>query len=182
MPQERAAAGAAVVGSTLYVAGGVTTQGLAQRAFAFDLVRRRWRTIPGPTPREHLAVTALRGRVYALAGRRAGFDTNLGALESYAPGARSWRRHAPVPDPRGGTGAAALGRQLVSVGGEGPEGTMAQVWSFDVRTGRWRRLADLPTPRHGLGVVTALGRVYAIAGGRQPGLTVSGTNEFLPVG
>ena len=36
------------------------------------------------------------------------------------------------------------------------------------------------TPRHGLGVVTFGRTVYAIAGGPQPGLFVSGANEALP--
>jgi N-acetylneuraminic acid mutarotase len=182
MPEGRAAAGAAVVGSRLYVVGGVGPTGLARRAFAYDLRRGRWLSIPGPTPREHLAVTSAGGRVYALAGRRAGIDANLTALESYRPGARSWTRLPPIPDARGGTAAAALAGQIVSVGGEEPQGTIAEVFAFDLRTRRWRRLADLPTPRHGLGVVAANGRVYAVAGGREPGLAVSGVNEFLPLG
>jgi N-acetylneuraminic acid mutarotase len=47
LPEPRAAAGAAIVGRTLYVVGGVARDGLAQRAFALDLGRRRWRQIPG---------------------------------------------------------------------------------------------------------------------------------------
>jgi hypothetical protein len=35
------------------------------------------------------------------------------------------------------------------------------------------------TPRHGLGVISYGERVYAIAGGPQPGLHVSAANEFL---
>lgn len=181
MPEGRAAAGAAVVGSRLYVVGGVGPNGLARRAFAYDLRRGRWTSFAGPTPREHLAVTAAGGRVYALAGRRAGIDTNVTALESYRPGARAWTRLPPIPDARGGTAAAALAGQIVSVGGEEPRGTIAEVFAFDIRARRWRRLADLPTPRHGLGVVAASGRVYAVAGGREPGLAVSGVNEFLPL-
>lgn len=181
MPEGRAAGGAAVVGSKLYVVGGVGPTGLAQRAFAYDLRRGRWATIPGPTPREHLAVTAFGGRIYALAGRRAGIDTNVTTLESYTPGGRSWRNLPPIPDSRGGTAAAAVNGQIVSVGGEEPQGTIAEIYAFDIRTNRWRRLPDLPTPRHGLGVVAALGRVYAVAGGREPGLAVSGVNEFLSI-
>jgi non-specific serine/threonine protein kinase len=178
-PEARAAGGAAVVGTKLYVVGGVGPSGLARRMLVFDLVRRRWTTAPGPTPREHLAVRALGGRVYALAGRLAGIDTNLSLLETWRPGWRSWRRLPPVPTTRGGTGMAALGRELVSVGGEEPAGTIRDVWAYNVDTRRWRRLPDLPTPRHGLGVV-ALGRsVYAIAGGERPGLFVSGANEAL---
>ena len=181
MPEGRAAAGAAVVGARLYVVGGVGPSGLARRAFAYDLRRGRWTSFPGPTPREHLAVTAAGGRVYALAGRRAGIDTNLTALESYRPGARAWTRLPPIPDARGGTAAAAIAGRIVSVGGEEPRGTIGEVYAFDLRARRWSRLADLPTPRHGLGVVATNGRVYAVAGGREPGLAVSGVTEFLPL-
>ena len=181
MPGPRAAAGAAIVRGKLYVVGGVAAQGLARSAFVLDLRTRRWTTIPGPTPREHLAATAAGGGVYALAGRRAGLDTNVGILERYTPGTRRWRRLAPVPHPRGGTGAAAYRSVIVSVGGEEPRGTIASVYAYNVRTGRWRRLADLPTPRHGLGVVAVGARIYTLAGGPRPGLTVSSANEFLHI-
>jgi Kelch motif/Galactose oxidase, central domain len=182
LPAPRAAAGAAIVGHRLYVVGGIGPRGLAPNALVLDLRRNRWRFLRGPTPREHLAVTALGGRVYALAGRTAGLDTNLGRVESFAPGARRWRTLPSVPEPRGGTGATALRGRVVSVGGEAPDGTTASVYALDVAARRWRRLADLPTPRHGLGVVALAGRVYALAGGPQPGLTVSGANESLAVG
>lgn len=182
MPGPRAAAGAAVVDGTLYVVGGVGPNGLATRAFAFDLARKRWSIVPGPTPREHLGVTALRGRVYAVAGRTAGFDSNLSLVEVFNPETRRWRRlQRGVPEARGGTGATALNGRIVSVGGEELNGTIASVYAFKVSTRRWQRLPDLPTPRHGLGVVAFQGRVYAIAGGEQPGLFVSGVNESLRV-
>jgi hypothetical protein len=55
------------------------------------------------------------------------------------------------------------------------------VWALRPSVGRWARLPDLPTPRHGLGVVALGGRVWAVAGGPEPGLTVSGATESLPV-
>jgi non-specific serine/threonine protein kinase len=181
LPAPRAAGGAAVVRGRLYVAGGVGPAGLARQTFVLDLRRRRWSTLPGPTPREHLAVTAAAGRLYALAGRKAGFDTNTTIFESLAPPARRWRGLPPVPSGRGGTGAAVVGTTIVSVGGEAPEGTIAKVFAFDVPRRTWRRLPDLPTPRHGLAVAAVAGRVYAIAGGTTPGLATSGVNEFLSV-
>ena len=179
MPGARGAAGAAIVGGKLYVAGGVGPNGLARRAFALDLKTGRWASIPGPTPREHLAVTAAVGKVYAVAGRLAGIDTNLRAFESYSPATKRWTRLTPVPDPRGGTGAAFAKGLVVSVGGEEPQGTIGSVFGYNVTTKRWRRLADLPTSRHGIGVATVAGRVYVIGGGTEPGLTVSGANESL---
>jgi hypothetical protein len=179
MPAVRGAAGAAVVSGKLYVVGGVGPNGLARRAFALDLKTGRWASIPGPTPREHLAVTAAAGKVYAVAGRLAGIDTNLRAFESYSPATKRWTKLAPVPDPRGGTGAAFARGLVVSVGGEEPQGTIGSVYGYNVMTKRWRRLADLPTPRHGIGIATIAGRVYVIGGGPEPGLTVSGANESL---
>jgi N-acetylneuraminic acid mutarotase len=183
LPAARAAGGAAILRGRLYVVGGVGPRGLARATYVLDLRRRRWSTLPGPTPRQHLAVavTSAGGRLYALAGRTAGFDTNTSLFESLAPPERRWRRLPPVPGKRGGTGAAAVRTTIVSVGGEAPEGTIGTVYGFDVVRRRWRRLPDLPTPRHGLGVAALAGRVYAIAGGTTPGLATSGANESLPI-
>jgi non-specific serine/threonine protein kinase len=181
MPYSRAAAGAAFARGKIVVAGGVTSGGLARKALSFDVRTRRWRTVPGPTPREHLAVTSLGGVVYAVAGRTGGIDTNLLDFESYRPGDRSWRRLPPVPDSRGGTGAAALLGQIVSVGGEEPQGTIGEVLTYRVAERRWAQLEDLRTPRHGVGVAAFGGRVYVLAGGTEPGLTVSTANEALRI-
>jgi non-specific serine/threonine protein kinase len=179
LPVSRGAGGAAVVGHTLVIAGGLGPHGLARAALAFDLERRRWRYAPGPAQRDHLGVTAWKGRVYAVAGRRVTRDTNLGTLQSWAPGERRWTTLPPVPAPRGGTGAAAVAGQIVSVGGETDTETIASVYAYDIARKRWRRLADLPTPRHGLGVAAVAGRVYAVAGGPVPGLSASEENEAL---
>jgi hypothetical protein len=177
LPEPRAAAGAAIVGRTLYVIGGVTRGGVAQKALAFDRARLRWTRIPGPKPREHLGVSALGGRVYAVAGRETG--TNFDTFQGYIPARRRWVSLPPVPETRGGTDSASVGRLLVSAGSESGRGTSPAVYAFDVRSRRWRRLPDLPTPRHGLGVLGFGGRVYVIGGGPTPGLSVSAANEFL---
>jgi N-acetylneuraminic acid mutarotase len=180
LPDGRAAAAAAVAEGRLYIVGGRDERrALARNAFVLELGASQWRTIPGPSPREHLAATASLGRVYAIGGRAAGIDTNEKAFQVYDASARRWQRLAPLPGARGGTGAAALGGHIFSVGGEQPAGTIRTVYSYDVRTQHWSPLPDLPTPRHGLGVVAASNRIWALAGGPQPGLTVSGTVESL---
>jgi hypothetical protein len=182
MPLPRAAAGAALTRGRIVVAGGVGEgRRLARKALSFDLRTRRWSLIPGPTPREHLGVASLGGVVYAVGGRTAGLGTNVARFESYRPGDGSWRRLKPVPEPRGGTGAAAAAGAIVSAGGEELGGTIASVYAYRVAERRWVRLPDLPTPRHGLGVAAVGGRVFVIGGGPAPGLTVSSANESLVV-
>jgi N-acetylneuraminic acid mutarotase len=181
MPSRRAAAGAAALRGVVYVVGGVADKGNARSMLAYDTRTGRWRTLPGPSPRQHLAVTAAHGRIYAVAGRVTGLETNFRLVESWAPGERRWRREKPVPVARGGTGAAAVGSTMVSVGGEAPGGTVPSVYAYDVVRRRWSRLPDLPTPRHGLGVAALNGTVYVIGGGPQPGLFVSDANESLKI-
>jgi hypothetical protein len=182
MPFPRAAAGAGVSGSRIVVAGGVgERRRLARNALVFDVQTAHWSVVAGPTPREHLGVTSLAGTIYAVGGRTAGLDTNLLHFESFRPGDRGWRHLQPVPDARGGTGAAGIAGQVVSVGGEEPGGTIAEVLSYRVAERRWLRLQDLPTPRHGVGVAALGGRVYVIGGGPEPGLTVSSANESIAV-
>jgi non-specific serine/threonine protein kinase len=184
LPFPRAAAGAAVVRDRIVVAGGVVrVRGarLARNALSFDLRTRRWSVVPGPTPREHLGVTAYTGTVYAVAGRTSGLDTNVTHFESYRPGDRRWARLPPVPQPRGGTAAAAAAGRVVSIGGEEPSGTIDEVYAYRLSSRAWQQLERLPTARHGLGVVAFGGRVYAIGGGPEPGLTVSAANESLTI-
>jgi Kelch motif len=180
MPAPRAAAGAAIVGGKLYVVGGVEAPGrLARDAFAFDFETARWTTFRGPRPREHLGAAALDGRVYVVAGRTGGLDTNQDIVEAFDPRSGRWRAIPRVPGKRGGTAAAAVGGRLVSAGGEQPGGTIRTVYAYSPSTRRWAQLPNMRTSRHGLGLVGWRGRAYALAGGPQPGLTVSGANEVL---
>ena len=170
MPVPRAAAAAAIAGGKVYIVGGVRRPGvLARAAFAFDLRRRRWSTVPGPTPRAPRRCVVGR-KVYAVAGRLGGIDTNQTTVESLTPGARSWRRVTPIPEARGGTGAAVAAGRLISVGGEAPPGTIASVFAYAPASRRWERLPNLPTPRHGLAVVAVGRRVFVIGGGPRTGL------------
>ena len=180
-PEARgAAAAAATAAGRLYVVGGRDEAGSRRRPWSWTCARFRWRTLRSvPTQREHLAATAHAGLVYVVGGRRAGYDTNLTAFEVLDPRTGRWRALPRLPSAtgrhrrRGARGADRLCRR------RGACGTIASVWAYDVRTRRWSRLPDLPTPRHGLGVVTHGGKVWAIAGGQQPGLTVSGTVESI---
>ena len=181
MPEARAAAGVGALGGRLYVVGGVSERGLARDTLVFNVGNERWSRRTGPTPREHLAVATLKGKIYALGGRTAGLDSNLDLVERLNPRTGRWRALEPLPQARGGTGAASLGGRIVSVGGEGPGGTFARVFSFTPKRGRWQRLAKLPTPRHGLGVAAVGNTLYVIGGGPEPGLTVSGANESLRI-
>ena len=122
-----------------------------------------------------LAARASRGR---RSGRLASTPSAAGARGSTRTRAASRsttrRRAAGRGWPRSRWRAAArappyANGRIVSIGGERPQGTIAAVYAYELRTKRWRRLADLPTPRHGLGVVARRGpRSTRSRAGRSP--------------
>ena len=181
MPEARAAAGAAIVAGKLYVVGGVTSEGLAEDMLVLDLASGAWSTLPGPTPREHLAVTGYAGSVYALGGRLGGPDANVATFEAFSVASGTWETLPPVPEARGGAGLAVAGGSLVSAGGETSTETIRSVYAYDVAGGSWRRLENLPVPRHGLAVVGYGDRVYAIGGSPIPDCGYSSLNRYLRV-
>lgn len=177
-PFSRVAGGAAFVDSTVYVVGGVGASGVARSALAYDIRRRRWRTLPAPRPfREHLGVTALRGRVYVVGGRASG--QTFATVQRLQVRRQRWQLLAPLPEPRGGTAAGSAAGFVVSAGAESAAGTSSAVYAYSPARNRWRRLPDLPTARHGLAVVGTGATIHVIAGGPQPGLSISPANESL---
>lgn len=181
-PLARAAAGAAVLGHRLYVAGGRsdTLTTIATLAI-FDFDSGRWSL--GPSlhhAREHVAAVAADGAVWLLGGRALG-QGSFADVERYRPGGAAWQRMAPMPVARSGFQAVFASGEIVAVGGEDATSMIGEVDALNPATRRWRRLADLPTPRHGLGLIALGPLVFAIEGGPQPGLTMSRAVQRLRV-
>jgi N-acetylneuraminic acid mutarotase len=177
MPSGRAAAGAAVVNRSIYVVGGVGPRGVVRTMLVYDTVRRRWRARPGPAAREHLGVTSLGGRVYAVGGRVSGRPFSL--VHRWDPGTARWSGLASLPEPRGGTAAGVAAGRIVSAGAESAAGTSDAVYAYDPKRDSWASLPKLPTARHGLAVVGVGSTIYVIGGGPISGLSVSAANEAL---
>jgi non-specific serine/threonine protein kinase len=185
LPEPRAAGGAAIVRNRLYVIGGVSSSSprrLAASSLHLDLRTLDWTGFAGIDPaREHLGVTSLFGRVYAVGGRTGDLGTNVATAESYDTIRRAWTRLPDAPTARGGNGATAADRRIVVVGGERPAGTIPQVDAYDPVSGTWRTLPPSPRPRHGTAVVGIGRTVYQAMGGPEPGLSVSPTLMALRV-
>ncbi len=181
-PVARAAAGAAVLGHRLYVAGGRNDTTIALSSLAiFDFATGRWSLGPSLVhPREHVAAVAADGAIWLLGGRVSGVGST--DVERYRPGAVAWQQMSPLPVARAGFQVVAARGALFAVGGENGPTTVGEVDRLDLRTDRWSRVASLPVARHGLGVVADGSLVFAIDGGPQPGLTTSRLVDRLRVG
>lgn len=174
----------ASAGGRLVAVGGTDNRGgFLARTEVFTPGPRSWTAGPDMAePRDHLAATGSGGRIYAIAGRLGGLDTNKATVESWDPSGAGggWRAEPRLNDTRGGTSAAEAGGRPCVAGGEEPAGTIASIECL--AGGGWSRVAALATPRHGLAVAGLGSRLHVIGGGPEPGLFVSGAHEAFAIG
>lgn len=177
LPEARAAGAAAWDGERLVYGGGVGPDGLVGDVLA--LTGDEWREVGQLSDaREHLAAAGDgSGRVWFLAGRTGGLDTNLGTVDLVERDDVS--PLGQVPTPRGGVaGFWAPGVGACVAGGEEPDGTFADVECVDA-DGRVTILPALNASRHGLGAGVVGDIAYVLLGGREPGLSASGIAEGI---
>jgi hypothetical protein len=178
LPAARAAGAAASDGDRVVYAGGVGPDGLAGDGWALD--GGAGRSLGElAQPREHLAAAAGDGRVWLLAGRTGGLETNLARVDLVE--GETVAEIGELPTPRGGlTGFFHPAVGACAVGGEAPGGTFAEVECVD-SDGEGRTLPSLEQPRHGLGAAVIGDVAYVVMGGPEPGLTVSDAVEALEI-
>ncbi|HVS86226.1 MAG TPA: hypothetical protein VHD91_11390, partial [Gaiellaceae bacterium] len=81
LPQGTRYAGVAALGSTIYVAGGITTAGTGDAVYAVRPGGAPRRIATLPAPEAHAALAALDGSLYLIGGRRVlGVDPSSGAV------------------------------------------------------------------------------------------------------
>jgi uncharacterized protein (TIGR03437 family) len=178
MPTPRAAAGIAVVGTRIYVAGGVDAAGAPSAALeVFETESRVWTRLPDmPTARSRLTARSIRGLIYAIGGRS---DRPLNTVEEFNPATSSWRARAPLPTARFSLASGKSNSRIQVFGGEGLCGAeaaaaiCAQTEEYDPAANTWRSLAPLPEARHSLKAATIDGRVFAVAGAPRSGPSFS---------
>jgi non-specific serine/threonine protein kinase len=174
----RGAAGAAVVGDTLYVVGGRDSTVLTGATEAFDGTSWRERAAI-PTPRDHLGAVSDGHVLYAVGGRFLSPAATADSFERYDPSRDAWTGLPPLPTARGGIGVTLAGGRIVVAGGEDASNVYAQVEAFDVGSGGWSSLADDPSPRHGLALAAVGNGVYALVGGVHAGVAPSAVADAL---
>jgi len=125
VPADHLVAGA--IDGIVYAAGGRSGSIASHRPRldAYDPATRRWSArAPMPTSRAGAAAAVLDGRLYVFGGEGNSADATgvFAEAESYNPAEDRWSTHLPMPIPRHGTGAAALGRTIHVPGGADVEG------------------------------------------------------------
>lgn len=181
LPVAHGAGGAAVIGNTLYYIAGTSADRTVSVGdlFALNLNNQSegWQRLATmPNPRNHLAVTALEGKLYAIGGQIGQQATNqpLTLVHAYDPQTNVWTRVADMPSARTHTtNSIVIYRdRIVVVGGEnGYDKPQRELLAYDPDYDTWKVIGLLPSSRS-TAVAGLLddGRIIS-ATGNNPGAT-----------
>ncbi|ANZ39940.1 hypothetical protein BBK82_31755 [Lentzea guizhouensis] len=180
---ERGSAAMGVFGTRVYLAGGMRTltpgpgglQDTVADVHSYDVLTRRWTTLPSlPEARDHVGGAIVGRTFYVLGGRDRGQVNVRDTVYSLdLPGGR-WTERAPMPTPRGGIASAVVGTKIYTFGGEGRvvngvNTVFDETEAYDTRRDTWERLAPMPVPRHGTAAVGIGDTIYVPGGGNRGG-------------
>jgi hypothetical protein len=190
MPTLRDGPAAAVVGSRVYLVGGIASfdEGYdVARSVAtfesFDSARKNWETLPPlPRARNHVAVAAVGEAVYAFGGQTDRLRLGDVAADAWRNdiAARRWEPVAAMPTACGGAGTAVVGHRIYVIGGLAGDESVGTVESYDADTGRRRREAPMPTPGDHVATAALDGFVYAARGCGQDQQSVRMFERYDP--
>ncbi len=201
IPFPTGSAASAVIGSHIYVAGGVVDDTTTRQAARLDPVAGTWSPIaPMPLARNHVASATDGRRWYLFGGRGPGSgDANQVAngfaeVQVYDPETDSWTVSGigegaplPLPQARGGMGKAVYANgEFYVLGGETLDGDGAEagrVYSrvdiYDPVANQWRAGPRMPTPRHGIFPLRYGSSIWVAGGGIRAGGSASTVVEVL---
>ncbi len=116
-----------------------------------------------PTRRAYLALAAVEGRIFAIAGQTP--EGTTAAVEIYDPQGDLWTRGSDKPTSATYVAAAAIGTDVYMPGGCDAAGVPAQtVEVYDTQADSWRQVAPLPQPRCAYALAEWQGKIYLFGG------------------
>ncbi len=126
LPTPRNSTAGAVLNGILFVIGGRTvSDGNSAAVEVYDPLSDRWeKARPMPKAQGGLAAAVLDGKIYVFGGEyfSAGGGGVFADAWEYDPRADQWRAIAPMPRPRHGLGAVAMGNSIYVLGGAAKAG------------------------------------------------------------
>jgi non-specific serine/threonine protein kinase len=167
----RTAAAAVVVNNEIVVIGGRTGgkhPGEVKQTEIFN--GTSWHDAADiPVPGDHLAAVTDGKYVYALGGRTLKASANHNAVQRFDPATNTWTQLTPLPIANSDFGAAYVGGQLITFGGENGLKVFGTVQAYNLASKTWSTLPSMADPRHGMGATVVGNTIYCIDGASLPG-------------
>jgi N-acetylneuraminic acid mutarotase len=198
LPQARADAGVATIGTTTYLVGGDDGTNTVPQVLATNNGRTFVTVASLAQPVRFAAVAELAKKLYVFGGQSMSQSTTsppVDTIQMVDPATHRTRIVGHLPEPLSEASAVTVGNQVLVMGGitteHGPGSvpsvatssatgsaggysttTVATIWSFDAVTAKVSRVAQLPEPVARAGVAVE-GSVTWVVGGESSGVPVS---------
>jgi len=123
---------ATVIGTEIWLIGGVRDGEASARVDVYDTVEQRWREGPSlPQPRAGHAAAVVEGVIHIFGGRSADMRQTLSSHLSFSPQSGVWVQEPDMPAARTEAGAASLADEVWLVGGGAGAGFFAPFTAVD---------------------------------------------------
>lgn len=167
LPSHRYEFGAAAVGKTIYVAGGIFQPSVwlpTKRFEAYNTLTNTWESKPNlPYVVHHPGVTSDGKHLYVVGGCGIRI-VPLNHTLRYNPKTNKWTELLPMPTRRGALGLAHINGKLYAVGGADYGKKYTTLECYDIGSNTWKTLSPMPTPREHLAVAVSHGKLHVLGG------------------
>ena len=190
MIDTRAAFGATIFDGRVFAAGGCGDIGAyIPNVEAYDPSTGAWTKRGELTHhgRQGLALSVVKGRVYAIGGHPGPqWRGASAAVESYDPTTDLWTPRADMPTARTGLVTGVVNGKIYAIGGGDEDGPSAAVEEYSPATDQWTKKRDMPTPRSYPSAAVVNRLIYVIGGAANDGTSVAvevydpGRNRWRP--
>ena len=144
----------------------------------YDPATNTWKTkTPMPTPRNHVALGAINGKIYVAGGRVGAPYISLGSdvslVEVYDVAKDSWVATLPqrMPTARSGVGFGVFGGRLLVAGGEWQDSVTQTAFrafeAYNPETDTWQSMPSLEIARHGVASAVVGDKFIVVSGDVQ---------------
>lgn len=179
---ERAGSAVGVIGSKVYIAGGVRGDEPVADFSAYDVEADTWKELPPmPEARGYVVGGAVGGIFYTIGGQKGGSSEMAGDVFAFDPAKGAWSARASMPTPRSDAAAGIVDDRIFVLGGEGDAETETGLFDvneiYDPATDTWTKGERMDPPRHGVGAAGHDGVLY-VAGGATKKLLFGAVDMF----
>ncbi len=164
LPVRRAGMGAAAFANTIYVVGGMTSQGPSDRLDVYDIEKGAWHTAaPRPIASSNIEAVALADQILVPGGCDESLTPTAEAYLYHAE-TDTWTAAAPLPTPLCAYALTAIDETAYLFGGWDGERYRALAYAYHLTTDSWETL-PAPAQARGFGGAVALtDRVFYVGG------------------
>ena len=164
LPEGRSGMAAVLYEGQIYMAGGVTSQGVSPALLRYDVDSGKWeQRSPLQVAVRNVQAGVLGERIFFPGGcREDGFPTRQ--LQVYDPRLDHWDTAAPLPEALCGYALVEMEGKLYLFGGWDGTRVSERVFSYDPAADAWVKGGDMPAPAAYAAALVADGKLYVIGG------------------